>query len=130
MQCCCSKVMMLFSTVHTAVQAGKYTAMKLGLNFGAGERPHFTVKGGSWFGSCLENRDASTAAGGGDSSTSSSDGSSSSSGAATPYVLAGCTVAPGFDFADFELPTRCVSCYVADTKLYQQLLLLLLLLQL
>jgi uncharacterized protein len=111
--------------VRTAVQDGKYTAMKLGLNFAAGERPHFTVKGGSWFGSCLEKRDAPAATAGDSSATTSSSNSDDA-----PYVLAGCTVAPGFDFADFELPTRCVSCYVADTKLYQQLLLLLLLLQL
>jgi hypothetical protein len=24
----------------------------------------------------------------------------------SPYVLAGCTVAPGFDFDDFEMPSR------------------------
>jgi Cupin superfamily (DUF985) len=87
---------------HVAVQDGKYTAMKLGLNFAAGERPHFTVKGGSWFGSCLEKLDAPATA------TSDSDASASTS-SDTPFVLAGCTVAPGFDFADFELPTRCVS---------------------
>eukprot|EP00953_Heterococcus_sp_UTEX-ZZ885_P007618 4603-Heterococcus_DN1.PRE.1 len=75
--------------------------MKLGLNFAAGERPHFTVKGGSWFGSCLEKRDAPAATAGDSSATTSSSNSDD-----TPYVLAGCTVAPGFDFADFELPTR------------------------
>lgn len=53
---------------------------QLGRNAEAGELPMAVVPAGSWFGARVA--------------------------AATGYTLAGCTVAPGFDFDDFEMPTR------------------------
>ena len=49
----------------------------LGMNFAAGERPQVVVPAGTWFGTELR------------------PGGS--------HCLVGCTVAPGFDFKDFEL---------------------------
>jgi uncharacterized protein len=45
-----------------------------------GTMPFVVIKAGSWFGSRVEEKDG--------------------------YTLCGCTVAPGFDFADFELADR------------------------
>lgn len=53
---------------------------RLGKNLSAGELPQHMVPAGRWFG-------AAPAAG-------------------TPYALVGCTVAPGFEFAQFELGAR------------------------
>jgi len=50
---------------------------RLGLDLAAGERPQLVIPAGTWFGTELV------------------------TGAS--HVLFGCTVAPGFDFADFEL---------------------------
>lgn len=52
----------------------------LGANFEQGERPQHVVPAGRWFGATL--------------------------GADAPYALVGCGVAPGFDFAAFELAKR------------------------
>ena len=56
---------------------GRVDTPRLGRDLRAGERPQVVIPAGTWFGTEL----ASEAA----------------------YVLFGCTVAPGFDFADFEL---------------------------
>ena len=56
---------------------GRDDVARLGLDFSAGECPQIVVPGGSWFGTEL------------------------APGAA--HCLMGCTVAPGFDFADFAL---------------------------
>jgi predicted cupin superfamily sugar epimerase len=64
--------------VHTISPEGEYHKLLLGKDLGEGEFPQHMVKGGTWF--------ASETLG--------------------VYSLAGCTVAPGFDFADFELPKR------------------------
>lgn len=64
--------------VHTISPEGKYAKLLLGKNFTIGEFPQHLVKGGTWF--------ASESLG--------------------EYSLAGCTVAPGFDFADFEMPDQ------------------------
>jgi hypothetical protein len=61
-------------------QAGSVQVTLLGTNFSAGEVPQHMVPAGRWFGSC-------PAPGSG-------------------YSLVGCTVAPGFDFADFEMASR------------------------
>lgn len=53
---------------------------KLGLDIENGEQPQILIPAGSWFGSRVEVKDA--------------------------YCLCGCTVAPGFDFADFELAEK------------------------
>lgn len=56
---------------------------RLGMNLLAGEVPQYVVPRGRWFGSRLAAPHAPDA-----------------------YALVGCTVAPGFDFADFELADR------------------------
>ena len=60
--------------------SGALTVHKLGLNIEEGEQPQLVIKAGHWFASRVE------IPGG--------------------FALVGCTVAPGFDFADFELATR------------------------
>ena len=57
--------------------------VRVGMNLGAGEVPQYVVPQGRWFGSRLAAPHAPDA-----------------------YALVGCTVAPGFDFADFELADR------------------------
>ena len=56
---------------------GRSDVARLGLDLAAGERPQIVIPAGTWFGTELV-------------------------GAAS-HCLVGCTVAPGFDFADFEL---------------------------
>ena len=56
---------------------GRWDVAVLGMNLDAGERPQIVIPAGTWFGTELR------------------EGAS--------HCLAGCTVAPGFDFADFEL---------------------------
>jgi len=56
---------------------GSWDVARLGLDIDAGERPQIVIPAGTWFGTELT-RGAS-------------------------HCLIGCTVAPGFDFADFEL---------------------------
>ena len=56
---------------------GSADVARLGLDLAAGERPQVVIPAGTWFGTEL--------------------------GAGAPYCLVGCTVAPGFDFVDFEL---------------------------
>jgi uncharacterized protein len=75
--------------VYEIDAAGKLTEHLLGNNPANKEQFQCVVKAGSWFGSKTKE--------GGD------------------YSLVGCTVAPGFDFADFELGER-----VALLQLYPQ----------
>jgi predicted cupin superfamily sugar epimerase len=56
---------------------GRADVARLGLDLAAGERPQIVIPAGTWFGTEL------------------SPGAS--------HCLVGCTVAPGFEFADFEL---------------------------
>jgi uncharacterized protein len=67
-------------TVHVIDAAGNYTSSRLGRNVTEGERPQIMVPGGHLF--------AMTVSEGG------------------AYTLLGATVAPGFDFADFDMPGR------------------------
>jgi hypothetical protein len=67
-------------TLHVIDPQGSYTTVKVGRDLARGERPQTVVRAGSVFGA-----------------TVSDPGS---------YGLVGCTVAPGFDFADFTLPGR------------------------
>ncbi len=67
-------------TVHVIDPQGDYSALKVGRNIAAGEMPQAVVKAGSYFGATVNDIES--------------------------YALAGCTVAPGFGFADFELPGR------------------------
>jgi len=65
--------------LHTIDRTGLHAVVRLGRNLLAGERPQHIVAAGVWQ-------------------------------AAIPvgerYSLCGCTVAPGFDFLDFEMPPR------------------------
>ena len=64
--------------VHSISPEGVYQYFDLGTDFESGEAPQYLVPGGYWF--------ASESLG--------------------DYSLVGCTVAPGFNFADFELADR------------------------
>ena len=66
-------------TIHVIAPNGEQEAIKLGNRLEAGETFQAVVPAGSWFAS------------------EPNDGG---------YGLVGCTVAPGFDFADFELAER------------------------
>ena len=67
-------------TIHEIQENGNYINHSLGLDLNGVEEPQLVVKGGSWFASQVAD-----------------EGS---------WCLVGCTVAPGFDFEDFEMPTR------------------------
>jgi hypothetical protein len=54
-----------------------YSKMVIGNNIVAGEKPQYIIRNGTWFAAEVEDKSS--------------------------YSLIGCTVAPGFDFADFEL---------------------------
>ncbi len=67
-------------TVHIIEPDGGYSEIQLGSDPEAGDFPQAVVKAGCWFASRVRDPGA--------------------------FALAGCTVAPGFDFADFELGKR------------------------
>lgn len=56
---------------------GRWDVAVLGMNLDAGERPQIVIPAGTWFGTELR--------------------------AGASHCLIGCTVAPGFEFGDFEL---------------------------
>lgn len=64
--------------IYEITQAGELKTHKLGVEPDAS--PFTVIRAGSWFGSRVETQGA--------------------------FTLCGCTVAPGFDFADFELADR------------------------
>lgn len=64
-------------TVHMIEEDGTYRKEKLGLGIRADEKPQIRVPKETIFGSTIDQEDA--------------------------FALVGCMVAPGFDFADFEL---------------------------
>jgi predicted cupin superfamily sugar epimerase len=67
-------------TLHVIDPAGNYATVKLGRDLAAGELPQATMAAGSLFGATVNDPRS--------------------------YALVGCTVAPGFDFADFSMPSR------------------------
>jgi uncharacterized protein len=67
-------------TVHVLDPAGEYSTIKLGRCLEERESLQAIVAAGCWFGATVD--------------------------APGSYALAGCTVAPGFDFADFEMPAQ------------------------
>lgn len=69
-------------TLHQIASDGPYTTQTLGRDVTEGQTLHTVVPAGRWFGATVE-----------------ADGDES-------YGLAGCTTAPAFDFADFELADR------------------------
>lgn len=64
-------------TVHVIQPDGRYTSIKLGSELTKGETFQGMVPHGCWFGATVDTPDS--------------------------YALVGCSVAPGFDFADFEM---------------------------
>ncbi len=83
--------------VYVIDPEGNYSELHLGDRPEAGEAFQAVVKGRCWFASRLKD--------------------------ATGFALAGCTVAPGFEFADFELAKRSelTSAYPAHRKLIEEL---------
>ena len=65
--------------LHIISPEGDYSQTIIGRAFNQGEIPQFVVPGGSWFGATVIREN--------------------------DFSLLGCTVAPGFDFRDFELAT-------------------------
>jgi uncharacterized protein len=80
--------------VHVIDPEGNYSELHLGDRSDAGEVFQAVVKAGCWFASRLKD--------------------------AASYALVGCTVAPGFDFADFELAIR--SQLIRDYPSHQRLI--------
>lgn len=72
------------ATLHVIHPSGDYSTLKLGRNLDRGEVPQAVVRAGCFFGVSLDDP--------------------------ASFALLGCTVAPGFDFADFELPGRAELC--------------------
>jgi uncharacterized protein len=66
--------------VHVIEPGGNYRQLLLGSNYAADEQFQAVVPAGCWFGSSLRQPDT--------------------------FALVGCTVAPAFDFADFEIAKR------------------------
>lgn len=66
--------------IYEIAPSGELTIHQLGLNFHLGEKPQIVITAGNWFASRVKGESG--------------------------YTLVGCTVAPGFDFADFELADR------------------------
>ena len=66
--------------VHIINQQGNYYQIKLGMNLDVGEVFQAMVSYDSWFGANLQTPDS--------------------------FALVGCTVSPGFDFADLEIAKR------------------------
>jgi predicted cupin superfamily sugar epimerase len=67
-------------TIHLIDHAGAYSEIMLGSDYGKGESFQAVVKAGCWFGASLSDPHS--------------------------YALVGCTVAPGFDYRDFEMANR------------------------
>ena len=82
--------------VHVIQENGQHSEISIGSNPDAGEVLQATVKAGCWFASCV--RDPGS------------------------FALAGCTVAPGFDYEDFELGkrTQLEKMYPQHAKLIEQ----------
>lgn len=69
-------------TVHIIDKAGNYSRQTMGRNFDAGEKLQLVIYAGELFAATVEQKES--------------------------YALIGCTVAPGFEFEDFEAPSRAV----------------------
>lgn len=66
--------------IFAITPTGELIRHRLGLDLAQGEQPQLVIPAGHWFASRPDH--------------------------AVPYALVGCTVAPGFDFADFEMGSR------------------------
>lgn len=67
-------------TLHLLLSSGKYEAIRLGDAVASGEQLQGVIPAGCWFGATVNHADS--------------------------FTLVGCTVAPGFDFKDFEIGER------------------------
>lgn len=67
-------------TIHVMDAEGNYHVQRLGNGNEEGEEFQAAINAGNWFGAELEEKDS--------------------------FALVGCTVAPGFDFRDFEMADR------------------------
>ena len=67
-------------SLHVITKNGVYENHIIGSELELGQVPQYVVKGGDWFASEVSVKNS--------------------------YSLAGCTVSPGFDFADFEMAKR------------------------
>jgi len=66
--------------IHVIEPSGTYSSLKVGLNIEGGEYPQVVIQAGCFFAAEVSNKES--------------------------FSLVGCTVAPGFDFADFDLPDK------------------------
>ena len=84
-------------TISVIDPGGNFSAIRLGRDARAGEVPQAVVPAGRLFGARVNDPRS--------------------------YALVGCTVAPGFDFADFEMPTRqeLLGCYPQHQAIIEQL---------
>ena len=71
-------------TLFLLLSKGRLVRKPLGRNLSKGESPQVLIPRGTWFAAAVI----------------------SSKKGGTGYALAGCTVAPGFDFSDFEMARR------------------------
>ncbi len=82
--------------VHVIDPSGSYSSILLGNDLEAGQQLQAVVRAGCWFGAEVgENPHFSQNRG--------KVGHSPDPLSPPPYALVGCTVAPGFEFADFEM---------------------------
>ena len=83
--------------VHIIDRQGNFSQIKLGMNLDDGEVLQAMVPYGVWFGANLQGPDT--------------------------FALVGCTVAPGFDFSDFEIAERdvLVDLYPEHRQIIEQL---------
>jgi predicted cupin superfamily sugar epimerase len=83
--------------LHIIHPDGHYEMIRLGPDIRSGQTFQAVAPFGSWFGACLEKPEG--------------------------FALVGCTVAPGFDFSDFELADReeLTRAYPQHTTLIHQL---------
>ena len=68
--------------LHVISEQGVHSQILIGNNLEAGELPQYVVPANHWFAAEVVDKNA--------------------------YTLVGCTVSPGFDFNDFELPKRSI----------------------
>ena len=83
--------------LHIISSDGDYSFVMIGNDFDKGEVPQYVVKGGDWFAAEVLEKNS--------------------------YTLVGCTVSPGFDFADFVLPKReeLIQLFPKHSKIMSQL---------
>jgi predicted cupin superfamily sugar epimerase len=84
-------------TVHVIAASGSYSELQIGSDTEVGESLQAVVEASSWFASRVRDPES--------------------------FALVGCTVAPGFDFEDFELGKRSelIKLYPQHRKLIEQL---------